>query len=130
VRSKVEGVDTADRAAILIDYPNGLLVSLTIDGAAAAPRELSMIEADGGQVEIDTRQTRGSIVRRNVDPDLHTATHRHLENFFESIRNVDRPSAPVSLVFPATLICQMANLSIMSQRGARWDSNAARVETM
>ena len=34
-RSKVEGLDTADRAAILIEYPNGLLVSLTIDGTAA-----------------------------------------------------------------------------------------------
>jgi predicted dehydrogenase len=130
VRSKVEGFDTAERAAILVEYPNGLLVSLTIDGAAAAPRELSTIEGDGGQIEIDTQQTRGSIVRRNLDPELHTATHRHLENFFESIRNVGRPSAPVSLVFPATLICQMANLSIMSQRSARWDSNATRVEMM
>ena len=130
VRSKVEHFDTAERAAIFVEYPNGLLVSLIIDGAAVAQRELSMIEGDGGQIEIDTQQTRGSIVRRNLDPDLHTATHRHLENFFESIRNAGRPSAPVSLVFPATLICQMANVSIMSQRSARWNSNAARVEMM
>ena len=128
VRSKVEGFDTADRAAILIEYPNGLLVSLTIDGAASAPHELSVIEGAGGRIEIDTQQARGSMVRRNPDSDLHTATRRHLENFFDSIRNLDRPSAPVSLVFAATLICQMANLSITSQRPARWDSNAARVE--
>ncbi len=128
VRSKVEGFDTVDRAAILIEYPNGLLVSLTIDGAAAAPHELSVIDGAGGRIEIDTQKTRGPMVRRNLDPDLGTATRRHLENFFESIRNVDHPRAPVSLVFPATLICQMANLSITSQRPARWNSNAARVE--
>lgn len=128
VGSKVEGFDTADRAAILIEYPNGLLVSLSIDGAAAAPHELSAISGASGRIEIDTQQTRGSIVSRNLDPDLHTATHRHLENFFASIRTAGRPAAPVSLAFPATLICQMANLSIKSQRPARWDTNAAHVE--
>lgn len=127
-RSKVEGFDTADRAAILIEYPNGLLASLTIDGAAAAAHELSGIDGVGGRIEIDTQQTRGAIMRRSLDPGLHTATHRHLENFFESIRNVDRPSAPVSLVFPATLICQMANLSIQSGRPVHWNANAFHVE--
>jgi predicted dehydrogenase len=128
LRSKVDGFDTAECAAILVEYPNGLLVSLMIDGAAAASRELSVIDGASGRIEIDTQQTRGSIARRNLDPDLHTATRKHLENFFGSIRNTERPAAPVSLVFPATLICQMANLSITSQRPARWDSNTARVE--
>jgi predicted dehydrogenase len=128
VRSKLEGFDTAERAAILIEYPNGLLVSLTIDGSAATPHELSVIDGTGGRLEMDTHQIRGSIVRRNFDAELHTATYRHLENFVASIRNAERPTAPVNLVFPATLICQMANLSITSQRPARWDSNAARVE--
>ena len=41
VRSKIDGFDTADRAAILIEYPDGLLVSFTIDGAASASHELS-----------------------------------------------------------------------------------------
>ena len=128
VPSNVEGFDAADRAAILVKYPNGLLVSLSIDGAAAATREVSVIDGATGRVEIDTKQTAGSILLRNPDSDLQTATRKHLEDFFESIRNLDRPSGPVSLIFPATLICQMANLSITSQRAARWDSDGVRFE--
>jgi len=128
VRSKEESFDCAERAVILVEYPNGLVISLAIDGAAAGPREISVIDGATGRLEVTPHESRGSIVRRNVDPDLHNATHRHLENFFESIRNGQRASAPVRLVLPATLICQMANLSIALKRPARWDANAADVE--
>jgi predicted dehydrogenase len=128
VRSKDTGFDAAERAAVLVEYANGLLLSLTVDGAAIAPHELSVIDGVSSRIEIDTQQALGAIVRRNVDPDLRGATRRHLENFFESIRNVDRPNAPISLVFPSTLTCQMANLSITSKRPVRWDAREGLVQ--
>jgi predicted dehydrogenase len=126
--SKEEGFDTVERAAVLVEYGNGLLVSLTIDGAANRPHELSMIDGAGGQIEIDTKVTRGSMARRNLDPGLGSATRLHLANFFNSIRNHTRPTAPVSVALPATLICQMANLSIASNRPVRWNAREGLVK--
>ena len=128
VRSEEKSFDCTERAVILVEYPNGLVISLAIDGAAAGPHEISVIDGATGRLEVAPHESRGSIVRRNVDSDLHNATHRHLENFFESIRNGQRASAPVSLALPATLICQMANLSVALKRPARWDANAEDVE--
>lgn len=128
VRSKEEGFDTAERTLILVQYPNGLLVSLVIDGAAAKPHELSVIDAAGGRIEIDPQMAQGAVVHRNLDPELRNATRRHLEDFFESIRRSTRPRAPVSETLPATLICQMANLSIASDRPVRWNATDQRVQ--
>jgi predicted dehydrogenase len=128
VGSKEEGFDCTERAVILVEYPDGLIISFAIDGAAASPHETSVIDGAAGRIEVTPHESRGSIERRNVDPDLRDATHRHLENFFESIRNGQRANAPVSLVLPATLICQMANLSIALKRPARWNENAADVD--
>jgi predicted dehydrogenase len=128
VRSKEQGFDCTERAVILVEYPNGLVISLAIDGAASGPHEISVIDGATGRLEVAPHESRGSIEDRNVDPDWRDATHRHLENFLESIRNGQRARAPVSLVLPATLICQMANLSIARKRPARWDPNATAVE--
>ena len=128
VRSKEEGFDTAERASIVIEYPNGLLVSLAIDGAAAGPHEVSIMEGTGGRIEIEPPEIHGSIMRRNLDPELQGATRRHLENFVESVQKRNRPDATISVTFPATLVCQMANLSIAMNRFARWDTANYRVE--
>jgi hypothetical protein len=89
---------------------------------------LSVIEGPSGRIEIEPRESRGPILRRSPDAELRDATRRHLENFFESVRTRKRPNAPVSVVLPATLICQMANLSIAANRPARWDAGLSRVE--
>jgi predicted dehydrogenase len=128
VRSTVEGFDAAESGVVVAEYPNGLLVSIAIDGAAASPHEVSVLDGVDGRIEIEPGVARGSAVRRNLDPDLENATRRHLENFFESIRNHTRPSAPVSAALPATLICQMANLSIVSNSQVRWNAKEFRVQ--
>jgi len=119
-----------ERAAILIEYPTGLLVSLTINGAAASQDEIPVVEGTGGRIGIEPREIRGARVRRNLDPDLRGATSRHSENFFESVQKGNRPDAAISAAFPATLVCQMANLSIAMNRVARWDATNYRVELL
>lgn len=117
MRSQEEGFDTAERATVTVEYPNGLRASLSIDGAAASAAEESIIQGDRARIAI----------RRNLDHELQEATRRHLLNFFDCVRTRKAPKAPVSATFAATLICQMANLSIESGRGARWDADQLRV---
>jgi predicted dehydrogenase len=128
LRSKDRGFDIAERAVILVEYPNGLLFSLAISGTAAGPHEISVVDGTAGRIGIGPQEIQGVIVRRNLDPELRGATRRHLENFFESVHKGNRPDAAISAAFPATLVCQMANLSIAMNRAARWDATNYRVE--
>ena len=113
---------------VLVEYPKGLLFSLAVNGAAADPREISIIDGAGGRIGIEPQEIHGAIARRNLDPELRGATRRYLENFVESVQKRNRPYAAISVVFPATLVCQMANLSIAMNRAARWDATNYRVE--
>jgi hypothetical protein len=116
-----------ERAVVLVKYPNGLLFSLAVNGAAADPREISILDGTGGRIGIEPKEIHGAIVRRNLDPKLRGPGSRHLENFVESVQKRNRPDAAISVVFP-TLVCQMANLSIAMNRAARWDATNYRVE--
>jgi hypothetical protein len=91
-----------------------------LDGAAPRPRELSILEGDGSRIEIGTQAT--------APGEVADATRRHLANFFESVRSRTSPNATVGKTFPATLICQMANLSIAAGRPACWDAVRSRAE--
>jgi predicted dehydrogenase len=113
IRSKEEGFDAAERAAIVVEYPNGILLSLSINGAAPNEQEHSLVEGDGGRIQID---------RQPLDP-----TGRHLANFFNSVRTRRVPNAPISKTLAASLVCQMANLAITSNRAVGWDSILSRV---
>jgi predicted dehydrogenase len=113
IPSKEEGFDVAERAAIVVEYSNGMLLSLSINGAAQGEQEHSLVEGEGGRIQID---------RQSLDP-----TSRHLANFFDSARTRRPPNAPVSKTLPATLVCQMANLAITSNGAVRWDSVGSRV---
>lgn len=127
VRSKEEGFDTAERAGIVVEYPNGLLATLSVNGTAAKSHENAIMEGEGGRIEVSPQGFRGSVLRASDDPQLSDATRRHLTNFFESVRNRNRPKASISVAFPATLVCQMANLSIGAGLPVRWDGRQSRV---
>ena len=128
IRSKEEGFDTTERAGLVVEYPNALLATLTVNGTAAKPHENAIIDGERGRIEIDPQGSRGSVLHPSEDRGLSDATRRHLINFFESVRNRKRPNAPISVTFPATLICQMGNLSIGAGQSVRWDAAQNRVE--
>ena len=110
--SREEGFDTAERASVTIDYPNGLRISVLIDGAAANQEEQTTISGETGKIEI----------HRSLERELREATRRHVANFFDCVRARKSPTAPVRATMPATLICQMANLSIAGGQPRRWDA--------
>ena len=101
-----------------------------IDRVKRQAREQSarVIVGAGGRIGIEPQEIHGAIARRNLDPELRGATRRYLENFVESVQKRNRPDAAISVAFPATLVCQMANLSIAMNRAARWDATNYRVE--
>jgi predicted dehydrogenase len=106
VPSAEPGFDTVQRANIAVQYPRGQTVTLLLDGTARRPKEHWTLE--GGEVADSTRL--------------------HLANFIECIRSRTPPNATVAKTLPATLICQMANLSIAAGRPARWDAARLQVE--
>jgi predicted dehydrogenase len=117
IRSSEEGFDTAERAVVTVEYPQ-MLVFLALDGAAARHDTHWSVDTDAGRTEF------GPVVRAG-EPDL---TRVHLANFFDSVRNRQSPVATVAQTSPATLICQMANLSISAGTAISWNAATMRVE--
>ena len=139
IHATAEGLDTAERAVVTVEFPGGQLFTLTLNAAAIDypedRRELTTIEGDGGRCEITPYKATGWKMRSTMPvwqrgltngPDI--ATREHVANFLDAIREKRAPNAPVGAAFAATLICQMANLSISTGRTARWNAVNQQVE--
>jgi len=55
---------------VLVEYLNELVFSLAVNGAAADPREISVLDGTGGRIGIEPQEIHGAIVRHNLDPEL------------------------------------------------------------
>lgn len=47
-----EGFERAKREVVRVEYPKGLLFLLAVNGAAADPREISVLDGTGGRIGI------------------------------------------------------------------------------
>jgi predicted dehydrogenase len=113
--SKSNAFDAAERASVDVEYPSGVVASISIDGAARRRTDVAVIRGN----------RRGSQVDGLAGKD---ATAVHLAEFLAAVRSRARPSAPPDVVFPAALVCQMANLSIAGGRKMYWKPESSRVE--
>ncbi|HLK63997.1 MAG TPA: Gfo/Idh/MocA family oxidoreductase [Bryobacteraceae bacterium] len=113
--SKYAGFDTAERAKVEVEYPGGIVASMSIDGASPRPGDAASIRGHRERIEVNATAAGD-------------ATRMHLAEFLTCVRSGAAPSAPPDVVFPATLICQMANLSIATGHKVRWISAESRVE--
>jgi predicted dehydrogenase len=139
IPATAEGFDTVDRAALTIEYPGGQLVTLSL-GATAMDyaqdrRELTSIECEAGRAEITPDEytdwrMRSSVPswQRRMANGPGIATRAHIANFVGAIERRESAHAPVSATFGSTLVCQMANMSILTGRTARWNAADRRVE--
>ena len=91
---------------VQVEYANGPLFSLPVHAAATNPREISILDGTGGRIGIEPQEIHGAIVRPNLDPELRGAT----PGIWRTSSSRNWPDAAISVVFPATLVCQMANL--------------------
>jgi predicted dehydrogenase len=114
-KSNRTGFDTAEQAKVEIEYPGGVVALLSIDGRATGHIDEAQIRGDGHQLTLNAL----------LAPD---ATAIHMAQFFDCIRTRTVPNAPPQVVFPATLACQMANLSIATGRRHHWRPDISQVE--
>ncbi len=49
------------------------------------------------------------------------ATNRHMQNFFDCVRNRKEPNCPFEIGFRSAIVCQMANRSYRECRTVKWD---------
>jgi predicted dehydrogenase len=114
-RAKAAGFDTAARAKVEIEYEGGVLISMWIEGASPHPQDFARIRGKRRQIDLNALASAD-------------ATQAHVEEFLSSVQSRTKPSAPPEAVFPATLACQMANLSIASGRKAYWRLGEIQLE--
>jgi predicted dehydrogenase len=105
--------DTAERAQVEIEYAGGILASVAIDGRSRRC--------------VDDALFYGDRRRMRVNAPMDT-TWRHLAHFVQCVRGRMAPNAPPQSVFPAALVCHMANLSITTGRKLYWRSHGSVVE--
>ena len=52
------------------------------------------------------------------------ATERHMQNFFDCVRNRKEPNCPFEIGFRSAIVCQMANRSYREGRTVKWDMSS------
>jgi predicted dehydrogenase len=109
------GFDTAGKAQLEIEYAGGIRASVSIDGASKRSLDDALFQGERGRVRMSAATATDT-------------TGDHLARFVECVRTRVGPNAPPREVFPAALVCQMANLSIATGRRLYWRSDASAVE--
>lgn len=135
VDSGIAGFSTTEKADIAVEYAGGRAVKLSLNAVSDAHGEMTTLDGTNGRCEItpiasSLWKTRGSspVWQQRSRNASGLATRAHLENFFGAIRGKEAVRAPVRDTFAATLVCQMANLSIRSGRAAHWNATEEKVE--
>jgi predicted dehydrogenase len=136
----VPGVDTPESVTAIAEYPEDFLAVFTINYAAMkyASKVDQLTQLDGAKARMDLSREHLQVFRQGEEetPILQKqsargfgyATDLHVENFLQCIRTRERPTAPMSVAFPAALVVQMANLSMRHERRIRWNPALRRVE--
>jgi predicted dehydrogenase len=76
----------------------------------------------GKRATIETEAQAGSAAESRAG--YSDSTPRHMQNFFDCMRQRSRPVCPFELGFRTAITCQMAITSYRQQRTVRWDSKA------
>jgi predicted dehydrogenase len=111
-RSTEAGFDTAARATVEVEYGGGVRAFLSIDGTSTRTEALASFRREHGYVKTRLLTTSDS-------------TRVHVRDFLTSVKSRTPPHAPPAVVFPASLICQMADISMRSGVKVYWDAQSA-----
>jgi predicted dehydrogenase len=136
----VPGVDTPETVTAIAEYPQDFLGVFTINYAAMKYQMKfdQLTTLDGAKARMDVSRENFSVFRQGEEevPAMQKksergfgyATDLHVENFLRCIRTRERPTAPMSVAFPAALVVQMANLSLRHGRRIKWNAKLIKVE--
>jgi len=65
------------------------------------------------------------VLQRKSERGFGYATDLHVLNFLECVKTRQRPTAPMSVAFPAAMVVQLANQSMRTGRRIPWDRSLA-----
>jgi predicted dehydrogenase len=132
--------DTPESVTVAAQYAEDYSATFTINYAAMKyppPHDqLNQFDGDAGRLDVgredlsvytQASEDKPSTVYKSTRG-FGYATDLHVANFIECVRSRKKTTAPIALAFQATLVLQMANLSIKHGRQVRWNAAAQKVE--
>ncbi len=132
--------DTPESVNVVVRYPEDYVAVFTINYAAMKykPQHDQLNQFDGDSARLDVGREDLALYRQGSEeqPPSHTnqpkgfgyATDLHVQNFLQCIRTREKPTAPMALGFQATLVVQMANLSLKHGREIRWNATTRKID--
>ncbi|HWR52719.1 MAG TPA: Gfo/Idh/MocA family oxidoreductase [Bryobacteraceae bacterium] len=134
------GVDLPESVVVTAEYASDFIAVFTINYAAMryVRRNDQMNHYDGDKARMDIGREELRVylqgaeekpaISKKSERGFDFATDLHVRNFMECMRTRKTPAAPMSLGFQATLVPQMANISLRSGRRVRWNDGTRKVE--
>ncbi|HEY1948631.1 MAG TPA: Gfo/Idh/MocA family oxidoreductase [Bryobacteraceae bacterium] len=134
------GFDTPESMTVAAQYAEGYGAVFTINYAAMKypPRRDQLNQFDGDAARLDVGREDLSVYAQASEEKPSTvyksergfgyATDLHVANFVECVHSRKKTTAPIALAFQATLVLQMANLSMKHGRQIRWNATSQKVE--
>jgi predicted dehydrogenase len=139
-KSHREGFDTPESAIAIAEYPEDFIASFSVNYAAMKYKsrndQLNQLDGDRARMDIGREECSvflqgaedtPSIVKKS-ERGFGYATDLHVQNFLECVRTRKTPTAPMRLGFQATLVVQLANLSLLHGKRVRWNDSLKKVE--
>ncbi len=126
------GVDMPESVVVTAEYPSDFVAVFTINYAAMRYKtrndQLNHYDGDKARMDIGREEYRVYMqgaeetvaMAKKSERGFGFATDLHVRNFIECMRTRKTPTAPMALGFQATLVPQMANLSLRHGRRIRW----------
>jgi predicted dehydrogenase len=133
------GVDTPESVVVAAEYPDDFLAIFTINyaGMRYKPVNDQLSQYDGDKARLDIGRETFSVYFQGAEQKpaisersegFTKATESHVNNFLECVRTRATPNAPIEFGFQATLVTQMANISLHQGRRVRWNASLNKIE--
>jgi predicted dehydrogenase len=136
-----EGVDTPETVVVTAEYPEDFIGVFSINYGAMKYQlrndQLNHLDGDKARMDVGREECKvymqgaedTAAITKTSARGFGYATDLHVQNFLECVRTRKTPTAPMSLGFQATLVVQLANLSLKNGRRMKWNAAAQRVES-
>jgi predicted dehydrogenase len=130
-----QGVDEPESVVAIAEYPEDFVGVFTVNYAAMLYKlrndQLNQLDGDQGRMDIGREELKvflkgaddQAALEKKSEKGFGWATDLHVQNFLECVRTRQTPTAPMKLAFQATLVAQMANLSLKHGRRIRWNGD-------
>ena len=135
------GFDTPESVNVAARYPEDYIAVFTINYASMKypPPQDQMNHFDGDNARLDVGREDLSVYPQGPEEKAsaryksargfsYATDDLHVANFIDCVRTRKKTTAPVALGFQATLVVQMANLSLRHRREIRWNAASQKVE--